>query len=461
MGLGISEPKQIVVNGTVKLVESDNIYGDDVVAQNTSNLKHSKDGKIVLSPQPSDDPNDPLNLSIWQRDGCYIILLLCCILSTIHGPMLAPVTVILAEQYQRTIGEIAWLSSYMTLVLGAAAYPFSILIRKFGFRPFFLFGMATMLAADAWAACAQSYNSLLGARILSGLGQSVFETMGAGVIPELFFVHERGRRVAFFSFFCSSGVTLGTPIVAQVAVRGGMKWCFGALAIVEAAAFLAVVFFFFEPSFKRARVDVLANEDESSVLAQAKGTEKQIENVRQTETHSGLQARKTYWQRLKPWSGTISEFSLVSITWRTAVLNLHPTIVWAAIASLPLSWPVGMSFTLAATLAAPQYGFSATGVGNMYIAAWIGASASILFGFFYDKFCLALAKRNNYVFEPEFRLWYTLPGIVCCIIGFVGWGYSTQELLPWPVLAVFFAFAFTGSCVSFLVFIRCAETHAD
>lgn len=37
---------------------------------NTSGLKHAtgKDSHLVLAPQPSNDPNDPLNWSLWKRD---------------------------------------------------------------------------------------------------------------------------------------------------------------------------------------------------------------------------------------------------------------------------------------------------------------------------------------------------------------------------------------------------------
>jgi hypothetical protein len=40
-------------------------------------LKHGtgKDSHIVLSPQPSDDPNDPLNWPMWKKD--MIIAILC------------------------------------------------------------------------------------------------------------------------------------------------------------------------------------------------------------------------------------------------------------------------------------------------------------------------------------------------------------------------------------------------
>ncbi len=43
----------------------------------TQGLKHGtgKDSHIVLSPQPSEDPNDPLNWPMWKKD--MIIAILC------------------------------------------------------------------------------------------------------------------------------------------------------------------------------------------------------------------------------------------------------------------------------------------------------------------------------------------------------------------------------------------------
>jgi hypothetical protein len=61
MGLGVLEPKSAQkVPGTVHL-ERDT----DVLRDLTSNLKHGsgRDENVVLVPQPSDSPNDPLSMS--------------------------------------------------------------------------------------------------------------------------------------------------------------------------------------------------------------------------------------------------------------------------------------------------------------------------------------------------------------------------------------------------------------
>lgn len=62
------------VPGTVFLDDETTHNGDAVAAEG---LKHGtgKESHIVLAPQPSDDPNDPLNFPMWRKE--LIIVILC------------------------------------------------------------------------------------------------------------------------------------------------------------------------------------------------------------------------------------------------------------------------------------------------------------------------------------------------------------------------------------------------
>lgn len=67
------------VPGTVLLDD-----GEAPVEDEHHGLKHGtgKDSHIVLSPQPSEDPNDPLNWSRWKKETILGILLLGGMLNT-------------------------------------------------------------------------------------------------------------------------------------------------------------------------------------------------------------------------------------------------------------------------------------------------------------------------------------------------------------------------------------------
>ena len=73
MGFGIIEPKNAKhVPGTV-LLDQSAAHSEGV----TSHLKHAtgKDSNIILSPQPSEDPNDPLNWPRWKKNTVLYIIL--------------------------------------------------------------------------------------------------------------------------------------------------------------------------------------------------------------------------------------------------------------------------------------------------------------------------------------------------------------------------------------------------
>lgn len=81
MAWGIFEPwSGQHVRGTVLLNE------DSIVETRSSGVETTKRGSatIILVPQPSDDPNDPLNWRLWVRD---LISLLCgyCALLIVGG----------------------------------------------------------------------------------------------------------------------------------------------------------------------------------------------------------------------------------------------------------------------------------------------------------------------------------------------------------------------------------------
>jgi hypothetical protein len=128
MGLGIVDDTKLAhVPGTVLL--------DEKTAHSegeTSNLKHASgtNAHIILAPQPSEDPNDPLNWSVFQKDFALAVLCFGAIInaatqvpdyrySLIQGPLLSAGTVTISIEFQTTITAIAQISGYYLLVVGA------------------------------------------------------------------------------------------------------------------------------------------------------------------------------------------------------------------------------------------------------------------------------------------------------------------------------------------------------
>jgi hypothetical protein len=119
MGFGILEDRKLShVPATVFLNED--APGESDI---TEGLKHGtgKSSHIVLAPQPSEDPNDPLNWPSWKKEMVFLTLNYAAVLcASVVSPMLNPATVVLATYFNRSITDIVVISGYLLLAVGCS-----------------------------------------------------------------------------------------------------------------------------------------------------------------------------------------------------------------------------------------------------------------------------------------------------------------------------------------------------
>lgn len=70
----------------------------------------------------------------------------------------------------------------------------------FGRRVVLLAATLLMTLANMWCGLATSFSSLLAARVFSGCGAGPSDTVAPNMLGEVFFVHERGRAMVYYSF---------------------------------------------------------------------------------------------------------------------------------------------------------------------------------------------------------------------------------------------------------------------
>jgi len=149
-----------------------------------------------------------------------------------------------------------------------------------------------------------------------------------------------------------------------------------------------------------------------------------------------------------------SDAPFLKILIRPVVVFWYPAVLWAfLIYGTTLTWIVVFSVVNAAIFTVAPYNFSVSEVGLISISPFVMTIiGEIIAGPLNDYICLALAKRNHGVYEPEFRLVLMFPVLILGVVGFFGFGASVHYQTHWigPVLTFGLAnmsMAFANGCV--------------
>lgn len=148
-----------------------------------------------------------------------MLLLLCIVaaIATTASSLVAADAVVLAVVFKVKLQDAALLTAYHLCGVGVASWLFVPLARVWGKRHVFLFGTLLMVASSAWGGSTQKsldYKSLVWARVFQGIALAPFESLVNDVVGDLYFVHERGFRMAFTNV-CLFGAAFLTPVCGE------------------------------------------------------------------------------------------------------------------------------------------------------------------------------------------------------------------------------------------------------
>jgi MFS family permease len=181
----------------------------------------------VLAPQPSEDPNDPLNFSTTRKA---IILSICgfgtILCAATLGPLLNAGLAVIAADFGKPIGDITLVSGYQLLVVGASGPFVCAFSRKWGKRPVFLFSSLSALIGTIIGSATNDYGGFLASRVVQGLSASAYESLIIAVIGDLYFVHERGFYMAIIQFFTGAVSNFSSVICGPITTGLGWKYLF-------------------------------------------------------------------------------------------------------------------------------------------------------------------------------------------------------------------------------------------
>ncbi|KAF2015979.1 MFS transporter-like protein [Aaosphaeria arxii CBS 175.79] len=498
MGLGILDDHHLEhVPGTALVLEDDRRRDEEQNAARNANLKYDRTGKILLVPQPSDDPNDPLNWPLWQRDCIVFVLSLLSVIAATLSPLLAADTVSLAIYFRRNFTDMALLTGYHLLGVGLAGFLFVPSARIWGKRHLYLLGTVIVIFSSAWGGGnGRSYKSLLWARIFQGIGLAPFEALVNASVGDLYHVHERGVRMALSNLALFGGAFFTPVLVGKIADTMGYQWTFYFVAIFAAAMLPLLIFFVPETSYRREEIfdiDTMGNlitregnngglNDTTASRSEAASGETDRIGVEEGKTEGSSStsepqpttaatrppppAKATWKQSLMPFNGRKTDERYLHLLLRPFPLFLHPGILWAClIQGTLIGWTVMIGVVLAGIMLGPPLWFGEVETGYMYTGAFIGAILGfILSGLMSDSSARLLTRWNHGVYEPEFRMILVVPQLVLGCAGLYGFGWTASDAVKygwfWPDF--FFALEVMGMvCGAVASALYIVDAHRD
>lgn len=406
-------------------------------------LKRSPDGTILV-PQPSDAASDPLNWPLWRRDLIVTILCLLSVIASTLSPLLAANTLVLTGWFTKSLTDIALLTGYHLLGVGLAGFIFVASARVWGKRHLYVIGTVIIIVSSAWGGgSGTNYNSLLAARFFQGVGLAPFEALVNASVGDLYFVHERGKRMAVSNLSLFGGAFFTPVIVGKMTSTLGWQWTFYFIAIFSAVMLPLVVLFVPETAYVR---DAHLNTDMAMTVTSDKEVELLATSSSAPATHDFPHHQHNppppppllNRSALGLFNGRKTNESFWKLLIRPLPLFFHPGILWAClIQGTLIGWTVLIGVILAAVTILPPLSFSEVEVGYLYTGAFIGAILGfVLAGILSDSSAKWLTKRNAGVYEPEFRLLLVVPQLVFGCAGLYGFGITSADIARygwfWP-----------------------------
>ena len=87
-----------------------------------------------------------------------------------------------------------------------------------------MFASLLLCLAYLWGAVAQSFESLLWSNIIAAFAGSSTEALGAAIVNDLYFLHERGSMLGIYMNAIAGGNTVGPLICGFVVTSLSWRW---------------------------------------------------------------------------------------------------------------------------------------------------------------------------------------------------------------------------------------------
>ncbi|KAH0436662.1 major facilitator superfamily transporter [Colletotrichum camelliae] len=447
---------------------------DTYLPPGSARLLSAEESVLVLTPEPTADPNDPLNWTLTRKyvNTLFVLAVTVAVFAAMTMQMVfwQQMTVELDMTYDELNAGVSF--NVVGLALGCLCFiPFT---KKYGRRSTYIFSTAVMAATSWWSSRMHTVPEMYITNLLFGLAGSTNETIVEMTIADLFFVHQRGLANGFYITSVMIGNFLAPTLAGLQAASMGWRWAYYTVGIILTMLFLSFLLFFEETKYVPVSVGVsnVGNPDMQETQNKLRETKDNAtasypsNDTQLPEKHDNQDVEQAghmipmpnrYRQRMR--FSTPTDESLLSSYIAPFKMAVFPHVVFSAIqCANAVAFLVLLTSINSIAFAAPPYNFNTAGVGLMLIGPFIGNMiGSVYGGIFGDWIVVRLARKNRGIFEPEMRLYVLFLPALLMGFGVVIFGITVDRGMHWVYPSIggaLFAFGLSSMMdVSFTIVI--------
>ncbi|KAI0435770.1 putative MFS transporter [Xylaria telfairii] len=398
----------------------------------------------ALFPVPAEDPNDPLQ---WSKFKKTTILVIVCVYSFLGNSALlgvGPYITLWSEVFEVSQAEASTLISYPNLAYGLTSWLLVPLYLRFGRRPVMLGSMLAFIAGLAASSRATSFEGLMAARIVHCLGAGVCEALPVQLVNDIFFLHERGLQLGYYTFALCLAALATLPAAYMLPTKYSWRLFFYVILAFASVLFIFAFFSVEETSYQRSKtIDTTIHEDQETTNAASSQDKPEAFAVEQAPA---VPSRKPFLSTLRLWGGSDPTIPFFTLLWRSMTYILVPQVLWV-ITSFGIIIGLGglsFNFVFPIKITSPPYNWPVSSSGVHAVGSVIGFLLAVPFTPTSDMLAAYLTRRNNGIREAEMRLGVMLPAMIVGPVGLVVYGLTAQLNLHW--IGYFFGAGMASWC---------------
>ncbi|KAI1373860.1 putative MFS transporter [Hypoxylon crocopeplum] len=443
--------------------EIDIIPGTDIIfISDPGDGENTSSNSVVLVPQPTSSPDDPLNWSATWKTVVIFNQFVFVFVSIMTPLAISPMTSIFEAEFHKTLPEVNMLFGAAAITLGYANFLVVPAANLLGRRPVVLVCGVICILANIWQGLVTSYPSFLGARVVSGIGAAANESIMPMVIADLLFLHQRGSSMALYFWAYFLGLFIGPIISGAIASQISWRWFFWVCTILQGASFIFLLVAHPETKYDRPTPPRTPASSTPGTEKPENGTISSASSDSQTRSQPPQQPAITAADHGATGRPSRSQFSLLPLRKRlrfghsytgthsiastllrdvispVKILVCYPIVLWASLAmSFAANSLLALNLTQAQVFGAPPYGFTPAQIGLVNLAFVGGAVVALgTAGPLSDRVALRRARANAGVLEAEMRLPALLPYAFANLAGMTVTAVGYQRAWPWEVVVV-------------------------